>query len=161
MVSVRGAVIGQPLVAVGRHIYAEPGVVDIREREAGEDRDGDDARAALHLVGQIVESTHRTAGGELTGDVASIEIDTTEEAVRAFDAQAIDYVRKPVQPERLRKTVARVQQALAAQQQPATPRPPADVLEQTLAEWRRLIGAAGAPATTSAALAPPLANERP
>ena len=70
-----------------------------------------------------------------------------EYAVRAFDAQAIDYVRKPVQPERLRKTVARVQQALAAQQQAAARQPaaPAELLEQTLAEWRRLIGAAGAP----------------
>jgi len=64
-----------------------------------------------------------------------------EYAVRAFDAQAIDYVRKPVQPERLRKTVARVQQALAAQQA-AAPAPAPELLEQTLGEWRRLIGAA-------------------
>jgi DNA-binding LytR/AlgR family response regulator len=77
-----------------------------------------------------------------------------EYAVRAFDAQAIDYVRKPVQPERLRKTVARVQQALAAQQQQQAasrqPIAPPELLEQTLAEWRRLIGAAGAsmPAAT-------------
>ena len=70
-----------------------------------------------------------------------------EYAVRAFDAQAIDYVRKPVQPERLRKTVARVQQVLVAQQQAAArlPAAPPELLEQTLAEWRRLIGAAGAP----------------
>jgi DNA-binding LytR/AlgR family response regulator len=71
-----------------------------------------------------------------------------EYAARAFDAQAIDYVRKPVQPERLRKTVARVQQALGAQQA-SSPAP--EQLEQTLAEWRRLIGAAG-----SAAAAPAL-----
>lgn len=36
-----------------------------------------------------------------------------EYAVRAFEAQAVDYVLKPVQPERLRKTVARVQELLA------------------------------------------------
>jgi DNA-binding LytR/AlgR family response regulator len=36
-----------------------------------------------------------------------------EYAARAFEAQAIDYVLKPVQPERLRKTVGRLQQALA------------------------------------------------
>ena len=35
-------------------------------------------------------------------------------AVQAFEAQAIDYVLKPVQPDRLEKTVARVQQTLAA-----------------------------------------------
>lgn len=78
-----------------------------------------------------------------------------EYAVQAFDAQAIDYVRKPVQPERLRKTVARVQQALAAvQQQQAAPRAPAELLEQTLGEWRRLIGAAGAPGPAGGAAAP-------
>lgn len=74
-----------------------------------------------------------------------------EYAVQAFDAQAIDYVRKPVQPERLRRTVGRVQQALAAQQQ-AAPSAPAELLEQTLGEWRRLIGAAGAPAGAGAPL---------
>lgn len=73
-----------------------------------------------------------------------------EYAVRAFDAQAIDYVRKPVQPERLRKTVARVQQALATQRQ-AAPRTSSDLLEQTLSEWRRVIGAAGAPAPSASA----------
>jgi DNA-binding LytR/AlgR family response regulator len=62
-----------------------------------------------------------------------------EYAVRAFDAQAADYVLKPVQPERLRRTVARLQQVLAVAE-PA----PADALEQQLAQWRRLLGAAGA-----------------
>ncbi|MBS0343233.1 MAG: response regulator transcription factor, partial [Proteobacteria bacterium] len=77
-----------------------------------------------------------------------------EYAVRAFDAQAIDYVRKPVQPERLRKTVGRVQQALAAQQQAAPRAAPADLLEQTLGEWRKLIGAAGTPGAAAAGAAP-------
>jgi DNA-binding LytR/AlgR family response regulator len=62
-----------------------------------------------------------------------------EYAVRAFDAQAADYVLKPVQPERLRRTVARLQQVLAVAE-PA----PADALEQQLAQWRRLLAAAGA-----------------
>lgn len=69
-----------------------------------------------------------------------------EYAVQAFDAQAIDYVRKPVQAERLRKTVARVQQALAAQQQSSAREPMPQLLEQALGEWRRLIGAAGSQA---------------
>ncbi|NIM42266.1 MAG: response regulator [Hydrogenophaga sp.] len=37
-----------------------------------------------------------------------------EFAVQAFEAQALDYVLKPVQPERLQRTVARVQAALRA-----------------------------------------------
>lgn len=40
-------------------------------------------------------------------------------AVQAFEAQAVDYLLKPVQPERLRLTVQRVQ-ALLAQRRPAT-----------------------------------------
>ena len=72
-----------------------------------------------------------------------------EYAVQAFDAQAIDYVRKPVQSERLRRTVARVQQALAAQQQASAPEAMPQALEQALGEWRRLIGAAGAQAASA------------
>ena len=64
-----------------------------------------------------------------------------EYAARAFDAQALDYVLKPVQPERLRRTVARVQRALGAGD--ATPVPGAEALEQSLAQWRQLLAAAG------------------
>ncbi|MDM0046489.1 LytTR family DNA-binding domain-containing protein [Variovorax dokdonensis] len=77
-----------------------------------------------------------------------------EYATRAFDAQAIDYVLKPVQPERLRKTVARLQQALSARQAAlpvasgSTPAA-AEALEQALTQWRRLIDAA-AGGTTAA-----------
>lgn len=62
-----------------------------------------------------------------------------EYAARAFEAQAIDYVLKPVQPERLRKTVARLQQALAARQPSSMPD---EALERTLAQWRQVLGAA-------------------
>ncbi|WP_288255076.1 LytTR family DNA-binding domain-containing protein [uncultured Hydrogenophaga sp.] len=41
-----------------------------------------------------------------------------EFAVQAFEAQALDYVLKPVQPERLQRTVARVQAALRARAAP-------------------------------------------
>lgn len=58
-----------------------------------------------------------------------------EYAVRAFDAQALDYVLKPVQPERLARTVARLREALA------DPKPPDD--------WRILLDAAHAHATTA------------
>lgn len=74
-----------------------------------------------------------------------------EYAARAFEAQAIDYVLKPVQPDRLRKTVARLKQALASQK-PAIEAAPA-ALEQTLAQWRDLLASAGAgPAATGAPL---------
>lgn len=73
-----------------------------------------------------------------------------EYAARAFEAQAIDYVLKPVQPDRLRKTVGRLQQALAARQPTATPALADAALEQTLAQWRQVLGAAGVAATTPA-----------
>ncbi|PLC07643.1 DNA-binding response regulator [Variovorax sp. RO1] len=67
-----------------------------------------------------------------------------EYAARAFEAEAIDYVLKPVQPERLRKTVARLRQALATAAPSMTPPIPADeALERTLAQWRQVLGAAG------------------
>ena len=65
-----------------------------------------------------------------------------EYAARAFDAEAIDYVLKPVQPERLRRTVARLRQALAAHAAPTAVTADED-LAATLAQWRKLLAAAG------------------
>jgi DNA-binding LytR/AlgR family response regulator len=75
-----------------------------------------------------------------------------EYAARAFDAQAIDYVLKPVQPDRLRRSVARLQQALAQQASPAMPAD--DALAGTLAQWRKLLVAAGETAPLGALSAP-------
>ena len=72
-----------------------------------------------------------------------------EYAARAFDAQAIDYVLKPVQPERLRRTVARLRQALDARE-PATATPE-EALASTLAQWQKALAAAGAPNPGTAA----------
>jgi DNA-binding LytR/AlgR family response regulator len=100
-----------------------------------------------------------------------------EYATRAFEAQAIDYVLKPVQPERLARTVARLRQALAAQASlgraageapgaaarnaaEAPTQPAAEAaLEQTLAQWRQLLAAAGAGALPAAGV--PGANAAP
>lgn len=78
-----------------------------------------------------------------------------EYAARAFEAQAIDYVLKPVQPERLRKTVSRLQQALAAQQPSPSPAVADEALERTLAQWRQVLSAAGAGAALPAASSAP------
>lgn len=61
-------------------------------------------------------------------------------AVQAFEAQAVDYLLKPLQAERLQKTVARVQQRLASQS------PQAEPAEALLAQLRGLLGAGAAPA---------------
>ena len=69
-------------------------------------------------------------------------------AVAAFEAQAVDYVLKPVQPERLARTVQRVQQVLA-QRAPAS-----TVDDATLQRLRALLG--GSEATAGAATPPRL-----
>jgi len=79
-----------------------------------------------------------------------------EYAARAFEAQAIDYVLKPVQPERLRRTVARLQQALAAHAPSPTPAMADEALERTLGQWRQVLAAAGAGAAAAAPAAAPL-----
>ncbi len=60
-----------------------------------------------------------------------------EYAVRAFEAQAVDYLLKPVQPQRLQKTVEKLQKLLA---QP-TPGLASDHLDATLQQLRGLLGA--------------------
>jgi DNA-binding LytR/AlgR family response regulator len=76
-----------------------------------------------------------------------------EYAVRAFDAQAIDYVLKPVQPQRLRRTVSRVRAAL--EQRAAASLSAEDALANTLMQWRQaLTAAAGAPAAAPLTLIP-------
>ena len=65
-----------------------------------------------------------------------------EYAARAFETQAIDYVLKPVQPERLAQTCARAQAALKARREPAVAGAPA-AIEATLSQLRSLLGAPG------------------
>ena len=64
-------------------------------------------------------------------------------ALRAFDAQAVDYLVKPLDRTRLAACVARLQSRLADRQ------PPAQALQQTVAQLRELLGAAPQDAGTS------------
>lgn len=61
-------------------------------------------------------------------------------AVQAFEAQAIDYVLKPVQPQRLARTVDKLRQVLAQRE------PQGGHLEATLGQLRQLLQAAPAAA---------------
>jgi DNA-binding LytR/AlgR family response regulator len=54
-------------------------------------------------------------------------------AVQAFEAQAVDYLLKPVQPERLKKTLQKLQQSLASKRSSATN------FEATLTQLRSLL----------------------
>jgi DNA-binding LytR/AlgR family response regulator len=61
-------------------------------------------------------------------------------ALAAFEAQAVDYVIKPVQRDRLAACVTRLQSRLATQ------RPDADTLQQSVDQLRALLGGAALPA---------------
>ena len=68
-------------------------------------------------------------------------------AVAAFEAQAIDYVLKPVKPDRLQKTVSKLQLTLTSRAQAATKSIASTssgdlLLDDTLAQLRHLLGAA-------------------
>ena len=128
-------------------------------------------REALRLLPQVLFFDIRMPGLDGLGAAAELaDIWPTDEApmpqlvfvtaydeyaARAFEAEAIDYVLKPVQPARLQKTVARLQQALAGQQQQpspsASPAVADEALERTLAQWRQVLTAA------SSSSAPPAA----
>ena len=66
-------------------------------------------------------------------------------ALQAFERAAVDYVLKPVQPERLAQTVARLREALRRRASA-----PAGEAEATLAQLRALLGAPGLDAPASA-----------
>lgn len=68
-----------------------------------------------------------------------------EYALQAFEHAAVDYVLKPVQPERLAQTCARLRTALAQRAAPAGAAQPVDAaaLEPALEQLRRLLAAPG------------------
>jgi DNA-binding LytR/AlgR family response regulator len=69
-------------------------------------------------------------------------------AVQAFEAQAVDYLLKPVQAPRLQKTLEKLQLALAKPAQPAID------FEATLCQLRGLLASPAAPAAATAAATP-------
>ncbi len=71
-------------------------------------------------------------------------------AVQAFEAQAVDYLLKPVQPARLQKTVSKVQSALAARSQAAinSGASGSPTLDQALGQLRHLLAAGQAPSAS-------------
>ena len=60
-------------------------------------------------------------------------------AVQAFEAQAVDYLLKPVQPERLKKTIQKLQQSLASKRSAATD------FEATMSQLRGLLEISSSP----------------
>jgi DNA-binding LytR/AlgR family response regulator len=66
-------------------------------------------------------------------------------AVEAFEAQAVDYLLKPVQPERLKKTLQKLQHSLASSRSAATD------FEATLTQLRSLLAVPASPPNLASA----------
>ena len=77
-------------------------------------------------------------------------------ALQAFEHSAVDYVLKPVQPDRLAQTCARVQAALKARSPSGQAPNNAAALEATLGQLRQLLGAQGLANGTGAVPGPKL-----
>lgn len=77
-----------------------------------------------------------------------------DHALQAFQAQAVDYLVKPVDRPRLAACVARLQAGVAARAAPA----PAPGIEQALVQLRGLLGAASAPAPRLAVIQAQVGN---
>ncbi len=78
-----------------------------------------------------------------------------EYALQAFETQAIDYIVKPVQPQRLQKTVAKLKATLVQRAPAANATAKEAALEQTLAQLRHLLAPSALPqhsATSTGAL---------
>lgn len=116
------ATVGDGAAAVDRALALRPDVLFFDIRMPGQ--------SGLEAAAELADAW--PAGASFPALVFVTAYD--QYAVQAFEAHAIDYVLKPHQPERLRKTVARLQQVLAG-------RKGGDGLEATLGQLRALLAA--------------------
>jgi DNA-binding LytR/AlgR family response regulator len=130
------AVVGDGASAVAQALQLKPDVLFFDIRMPG--LNGLDAAAEL----ADAWNTDANAGTPFPALVFVTAYD--QYAIAAFEAQAVDYLLKPVQPERLGKTVSKLQLALAKRMQSAIN------FEATLQQLRGLLGAGPQPS------APPL-----
>lgn len=144
------ATVGDGLSAVRQALQLHPDVLFLDIRMPGQ--------SGIEAAAELAEQWPTGAGAPPFPALVFVTA-YDQYAVQAFEAQAVDYVLKPVQGARLHKTVQRVQQLLAgrqarAQQPQAVP---AELLEPALAQLRQLLAAqigqhsaAGAPAPSAA-----------
>jgi len=130
------AVVGDGVSAVTQSLRLQPDVLffDIRMP----------ALSGLDAAAELIDAWN-TGAPDGTPFPALVFVTAYDHyAVQAFEAQAMDYLLKPVQPARLQKTVSKVQLALANRSQTATDSiatsPSGNTqLDTTLAQLRRLL----------------------
>ena len=136
------ACVGDGHSALAQSLALRPDVLFFDIRMPGQS--GIDAAAAL-------ADAWDTQGADAAPFPALVFVTAYDQyAIQAFEAQAIDYLLKPVQPDRLKKTVSKLQLALIQRAQAATnliaPTVSGDAqLDATLAQLRHLLGAVSSP----------------
>lgn len=152
------AVVGDGVSAVTQSLRLQPDVLffDIRMP----------ALSGLDAAAELVDAWNTGAPGSTPFPALVFVTAYDQYAVQAFEAQAMDYLLKPIQTARLQKTVSKVQLALANRAQAATKLvaysgsddPPTDAqLETTLAQLRQLLVAVPGPkagSSSATAIAP-------
>lgn len=149
------AVVGDGVSAVTQSLRLQPDVLffDIRMP----------ALSGLDAAAELVDAWNTGAPGSTPFPALVFVTAYDHYAVQAFEAQAMDYLLKPVQPARLQKTVTKVQLALTNRAQTATDSIATSSsgntqLDTTLAQLRRLLAIMPGPmaensnATTTAPL---------
>lgn len=128
------ATVGDGLSAVRQALQLRPDVLFLDIRMPGQ--------SGIEAAAELAEQWPTGAGAPHFPALVFVTA-YDQYAVQAFEAQAVDYVLKPVQGPRLLKTVQRVQQMLAGRQ-PSSPQPPtvaSELLEPALAQLRQLLAA--------------------
>ena len=123
------AVVGDGASAVARTLALVPDVLFFDVRMPG--------LTGLDAAAELADAWPPTAAADKPFPALVFVTAYDQYAVRAFEAQAVDYLLKPVQPARLAKTVAKLRQALVASSQSATNSGAA--LEQAVDRLRALL----------------------
>ncbi|AOW15760.1 DNA-binding response regulator [Hydrogenophaga crassostreae] len=135
------AVVGNGQAAVEKALALTPDVVFLDIRMPG--------MTGLEAAAELADEWPAEDGPNPPPFPALVFVTAYDEyALQAFEAQAMDYVLKPVQASRLARTAQRVQSVLAQRATPATPTSEA-AMDATLAQLRALLGG---PEPTSSAL---------
>jgi len=137
------ASVGDGLSAVRQALELQPDVLFFDIRMPG--------LSGLEAAAELADAWPHAQEGGLPFPALVLVTAYDQYAVQAFEAQAVDYLLKPVQAQRLQTTVARLQRLLAQRASSRNTAAPQD-LERTLAQLRQLLQAPSTPPAPAARL---------